>query len=137
MDSAGARNCTAIRKTDAKFSVGTTLTDFVTMFPTPQAFDANDGCAGKNLANRKKKGSCSSLKDMVHLWTTPTASDDCHRKTKYAQGGTPLSMQAGGKLNPTWVEWLMGVPLGWTALDALEHSEMVKWERAFTPRGES
>ena len=29
------------------------------------------------------------------------------------------SMQAGngGKLNPTWVEWLMGFPLGWTDLE--------------------
>jgi hypothetical protein len=25
---------------------------------------------------------------------------------------------AGGKLNPTWVEWLMGFPLGWTACAA-------------------
>jgi hypothetical protein len=25
-----------------------------------------------------------------------------------------------GSLNPTWVEWLMGFPLGWTALDASE-----------------
>jgi hypothetical protein len=30
------------------------------------------------------------------------------------------SMQAenGGQLNPTWVEWLMGFPPGWTDLDA-------------------
>ena len=26
----------------------------------------------------------------------------------------------GGKLNPTWVEWLMGFPLGWTDLEVLE-----------------
>jgi hypothetical protein len=28
------------------------------------------------------------------------------------------AMQAGngGKLNPTWVEWLMGFPTGWTDL---------------------
>lgn len=26
----------------------------------------------------------------------------------------------GGKLNPTWVEWLMGFPLGWTDLEASE-----------------
>jgi hypothetical protein len=32
------------------------------------------------------------------------------------------SMQAGngGKLNPTWVEWLMGFPLGWTDLEDSE-----------------
>ena len=28
-----------------------------------------------------------------------------------------LCDQIGGQLNPTWVEWLMGYPLGWTALD--------------------
>ena len=27
---------------------------------------------------------------------------------------------AGGSLNPTWVEWLMGFPLGWTALEPSE-----------------
>ena len=27
---------------------------------------------------------------------------------------------AGGGLNPTWVEWLMGWPLGWTDLRPLE-----------------
>ena len=27
---------------------------------------------------------------------------------------------AGGKLNPTWVEWLMGWPLEWTDLKPLE-----------------
>ena len=26
----------------------------------------------------------------------------------------------GGQLNPTWVEWLMGFPLGWTDLSASE-----------------
>jgi hypothetical protein len=25
----------------------------------------------------------------------------------------------GGSLNPTWVEWLMGYPTGWTNLNAL------------------
>ena len=26
----------------------------------------------------------------------------------------------GGKLNPDWVEWLMGWPIGWTELKPLE-----------------
>ena len=26
----------------------------------------------------------------------------------------------GGQLNPTWVEWLMGFPTGWTDLEASE-----------------
>jgi DNA (cytosine-5)-methyltransferase 1 len=33
----------------------------------------------------------------------------------------------GGKLNPTWVEWLMGWPLGWTDLKPLEMDKFQKW----------
>jgi site-specific DNA-cytosine methylase len=32
-----------------------------------------------------------------------------------ASGGENLRTQVGGQLNPTWVEWLMGFPTGWTA----------------------
>jgi DNA (cytosine-5)-methyltransferase 1 len=32
----------------------------------------------------------------------------------------PMDQKPGGKLNPTWVEWLMGWPLGWTDLKPLE-----------------
>jgi hypothetical protein len=28
-------------------------------------------------------------------------------------------IEAGGQLNPTWVEWLMGFPLGWTDCEHL------------------
>ena len=31
-----------------------------------------------------------------------------------------LNDTVGGQLNPTWVEWLMGFPLGWTDLSASE-----------------
>jgi hypothetical protein len=32
-----------------------------------------------------------------------------------------------GRLNPTWVEWLMGWPLGWTALEPLPTSSFREW----------
>jgi len=32
-----------------------------------------------------------------------------------------------GKLNPTWVEWLMGWPLGWTDLKPLETDKYQQW----------
>ena len=32
-----------------------------------------------------------------------------------------------GRLNPTWVEWLMGWPLGWTDLRALEMARYHEW----------
>jgi hypothetical protein len=33
----------------------------------------------------------------------------------------------GGELNPDWVEWLMGFPQGWTALEPLDQEVMDKW----------
>src|SRR5262249_4759631 len=58
-------------------------------------------------------------------WATPTARD--YRSEKRAPGkrekrmedsrGTSLPFQVNGSLSPTWVEWLMGFPLGWTALE--------------------
>ena len=53
------------------------------------------------------------------LWPTATTQDHA---TRYAQGGMPLGMAVRldgsiGRLNPTWVEWLMGFPPGWTDLE--------------------
>jgi hypothetical protein len=57
-----------------------------------------------------------NLRTAVVSFPTPVADDTGHRRTHYKQGGTALSMVAGGPLNPTWVEWLMGFPEGWTEL---------------------
>ena len=35
----------------------------------------------------------------------------------------------GGKLNPEWVEWLMGWPMGWTGLQPLETAKFHEWQR--------
>jgi len=54
------------------------------------------------------------------LWASPNARD--WKDTGPTQGNRKspnLGTQAGGKLNPTWVEWLMGWPLGWTDLKPL------------------
>ena len=67
-------------------------------------------------------------------WTTPCADDTGHRKAKFAQGGSPLSFQAGGSLNPTWVAWLMGWPLEATRL---KPSEMAKFPSARRRPGKS
>ena len=33
----------------------------------------------------------------------------------------------GGALNPTWVEWIMGWPLGWTGLEPLAMDRFRRW----------
>jgi hypothetical protein len=56
------------------------------------------------------------------LLPTPT----CHNSkegaypAEYRRKTPSLATHGGGKLNPTWVEWLMGWPLGWTDLKPLE-----------------
>jgi site-specific DNA-cytosine methylase len=51
-------------------------------------------------------------------WPTPTKSDgEGGPGNSGREGGENLRTAAGGSLNPTWVEWLMGFPLGWTDLD--------------------
>lgn len=80
--------------------------------PTPMARDWKDSGTEPSAQRRKSP----SLPDIARRWTTPCADDIGHRQKKYSQGGTALSMQAGGKLNPQWVEWLMGYPTEWTEL---------------------
>jgi hypothetical protein len=41
-----------------------------------------------------------------------------------------LSETLGGQLNPTWVEWLMGWPIGWTDLKPLEMDKFQQWLRS-------
>jgi hypothetical protein len=50
------------------------------------------------------------LGNQVKNWATPDASD--RRSDNCRQVG--LSNQTQGKLNPRWVETLMGLPVGWT-----------------------
>lgn len=39
----------------------------------------------------------------------------------------------GGQLNPTWVEWLMGWPPGWTDLEPLGMARFHEWQRQHSP----
>jgi len=99
------------------------LADAVQMWPTPTIDDS------KNVT--RKSGVFQSLtrKVMENPWPTPTASSwgnagSREMLNKHIASGNiteqdKRSMTAGngGKLNPTWVEWLMGFPTGWTDLE--------------------
>jgi len=55
------------------------------------------------------------------LWPTSVARmwKDSGCPSEYRRNEVPLAAQVGGQLNPMWVEWLMGWPLGWTDLKPL------------------
>ncbi len=89
------------------------------LWPTPQAHDAQKGYA-KRVGRYGTTHGARNLNDWVVKWPTPTASEAGREGPgrKYGNGSPTLSGQAGGQLNPTWVEWLMGYPPGWTELSA-------------------
>jgi len=81
------------------------------LWPTPRSADADKGRrtpegAAKDLA--RKPG--PDLVTMVMVNTPRTTP----RSARELDGVSPLG---NGGLNPTWVEWLMGFPSGWTALE--------------------
>ena len=83
------------------------------LWPTPVA---QEGGQGVNPAARGRKLHIEVLK-----WPTPQARDhkDTGPNVNWAKvkAKCKLAGAAGGSLNPTWVEWLMGYPLGWTDLE--------------------
>ena len=76
--------------------------------------------------NYNRKGASATSGDglatAVANWPIPTKRDyKSGTGTQDRPGHSPpLSNVVGGTLNPTWVEWLMGWPLGWTDLKPLE-----------------
>ena len=127
--------------------------------PTPCALDARP-ITGGNLYVTKTgtvrhmrpdgKSSNRGLAASAAMWPTPTVCGNYNRKGASAPSGDglatavmkcathdrnsrPLSEQIGGSLNPPWVEWLMGWPIGWTDLKPLE---TVRCQPAPQPHGE-
>ena len=99
--------------TGVKF--GAKLTDAVNLevkkkFPTPKLSDYKDrgNMSNPSIQRRAAKGKQMDLSMVAH----PTS----------------------GQLNPTWVEWLMGWPLGWTELKPLEMDKSLFVQQ---PHGES
>ena len=89
------------------------LAGYAQKFPTPLASDWKP-----RGPNSKQQG----LSEKVR-WGTPKAQDSRHALMDRGKGnlGEQVSgLHNGGKLNPTWVEWLMGWPPGWTDLKPLE-----------------
>lgn len=44
-----------------------------------------------------------------------------------SKAGEVLPQIIGGPLNPTWCEWFMGFPLGWTELKPLGTHRFAEW----------
>lgn len=104
---------------------------------TPQARDFRSGSASRWDDPRRSR----NLNDQVAKWPTPQASNNRDRGNlstpaiaRRVEKGKQvmLSMcvsEKNGRLNPRWVEWLMGWPIGWTSLKPLEMDKFQEWQQ--------
>ena len=66
------------------------------------------------------------------LLPTPTAQDAKNNgaASQHERNTKPLNAEVGGPLNPMFVEWIMGWPLGWTDLERLGTDKFRRWRRS-------
>jgi hypothetical protein len=64
------------------------------------------------------RGKPDTLHSQIKAWATPTARDHKSGRGKedrdYKELTPMVERTQAGKLNPRWVETLMGLPVGWT-----------------------
>jgi len=92
------------------------------LWPTPRARDYKDGTSIPPSIKEGKRSHNLGTKVQEKMWPTPSANEDAAGqpggKMQKMLGNHPElgKTKASGSLNPTWVEWLMGYPKGWTVL---------------------
>jgi hypothetical protein len=85
---------------------------------TPQAHDAQGPKTPEQIAAMRAKGHGVKNLNEQACWGTPTARDHKsgrgNEEREYKELTPMVERQQTGKLNPRWVETLMGLPIGWT-----------------------
>jgi hypothetical protein len=85
---------------------------------TPQAHDAQGPKTPEQIAVMRAKGHGVKNLNEQAQWGTPTARDHKsgrgNNEREYKELTPMVERQQSSKLNPRWVETLMGLPIGWT-----------------------
>tara|TARA_R100001224_G_C4020644_1_gene149195 strand:- start:1347 stop:1979 length:633 start_codon:yes stop_codon:yes gene_type:complete len=105
------------------------------LWPTPRASQAmNENLETVEKRVMKKGFLGAKLEEKIAIWPTPAAHEGRlgYQRRDTGKKGTQKSLttkvidkeggreKTTGQLNPTWVEWLMGYPIGWTDLNVSE-----------------
>lgn len=105
--------------------IGLTQQVALRQWPTPTGTERS----GINPNTGKGEG----LSKAVKMLPTPNATDWKGRSTRSPGKERPacdddLPTRIGGQLNPDWVEWLMGWPVGWSSLEPLTELVWLSWK---------
>ena len=102
------------------------------IWQTPTADDAVERKIGKWNSRGEPKLSAEVL-----IWPAPRTMGMCGGSGAWEQLKQATTIEEarkmgagnGGQLNPPWVEWLMGWPIGWTDLQPLEMDKFRSWQQ--------
>jgi len=112
-------------------------------WPTPRASDHKGSTRPDAMSKAASRGFNPNLPEAVGSgkWPTPCASDNRDRGNasspaiaRRIENGKQVMLSMcvsseNGRLNPMWVEWLMGWPLGLTDLRPLETDKFREWQQ--------
>lgn len=136
------------RITPRKGREGGTLIEAVSsrLYPTPCAIDAGSGRINKSPSLGAAERPTLAMMARKGMWPTPCASASASkgsspaaltRKSGKSRANDRIDHAVmasdGGQLNPEWVEWLMGWPIGHTALEPLETARYREWLQQHSP----
>ncbi|MDN7894562.1 hypothetical protein QZM93_38870 [Burkholderia cepacia] len=136
----------AIKRTSGKWNSRgePKLSAQVKLYPTPCAIDSGSGRVNRSPSAGAAERPTLAMMARKGMWPTPCASA--------SKGSSPAALKRksgkdrsndridhavmasdGGQLNPEWVEWLMGWPIGHTALKPLETDRYHEWLQQHSP----
>jgi len=105
---------------------GTPLSMAVKLWPTPTV------CGNYNRKGASPTSGDGLATAVAEMLPTPTCNDAKNNgpPSQADRNSPPLNSVVGGPLNPTWVEWLMGWPLGWTDCEVSATDKFQQWRRS-------
>jgi hypothetical protein len=110
---------------------GTPLSYAVQYWPTPLASDGTKNGSDSLARAVQPELQKTFRKNAKQTWTTPTAhmAKEGGFPSEHERNTPTLSAQAGGKLNPNWVEWLMNWPIKWSDINEFNPKEFERWKK--------
>lgn len=112
------------------------------MWPTPVVSDGNGAVSAQaffSYTEEQQARRTSFLREAV-LFPTPgttglsNGSGNCEKANQLFEEGVITDEERksfragnGGQLNPAWVEWLMGWPIGYTRLEPMRKEDFERW----------